>query len=258
MGREPVKMHIDAFDGLSSDELCERQQEVFTTFFNDDTLDIGLGSLRFVHIQGALYLIEQHANMRKLKKWQPQYEKLMHMLLSPDEMLSKSEALQIAALSWHMWGVLSEQVAFYGEHLLTLALFLYGYNATDSIHALPYMKDWFTTSFDRTSDPFYSSYVAWREQLVAEKDSLHALVTGSDSSYKEVTRLKDVRSKRVDKAEQRVDDWLVEWLRTSIKHQHISPYNIFQSVYMQNFSGYEILEKNKPEKKKPSKRKRKS
>ena len=102
------------------------------------------------------------------------------------ELLKKAKVLEIAALSWYAWGVFNDQAAFYGEHLITLALFLFGYGCVRSclreddaeeekpfepaIHSLPYMRDWFATSLIRDDDPMYSLYLSWLEQLKTEKE----------------------------------------------------------------------------------------
>lgn len=243
-------MHINDFEGLEDSELSEKQQAVFTCFFKDDA-DIGLGALSVTHVKAAIYLAEQHANEKGLKKWHPQFERIMHMMLPVDDMLSKSQVLEIAAMSWYAWGVLSEQVAFYGEHLITLALFLLGYGCNRSclreddtddgtpfesaIHCLPYMRDWFTTSLPRDNDPMYSLYLAWLDQLKLEKESLTQLAIGSNASDQEASSLLDGRTERLRKAEAKESDWLVEWLRTSVYHLPQPPYNIFQAILLQNF-----------------------
>jgi hypothetical protein len=98
------------------------------------------------------------------------------------------------------------------------------------------MKDWFTKSFTRDNDPLYSSYTSWLEQLKQEKDSSLQLAAtcGSSAAKQEFRSVLDARSERFRKAERRETDWLVEWLQTSIKHDLVRPYNIFQSVYMHN------------------------
>ena len=243
-------MHINDFEGLEGSELSDKQQEVFTAFFKDDSVDIGLGTLRVTHVKGAIYLAEQYANVKGLKKWHPQFERIMHMMLPVDDVLGKAQVLQIAALSWYAWGVLTEQVAFYGEHLITLALFLFGYGCVRSclreddtdddtpfevaIHSLPYMRDWFTTSLPRDNDPMYSLYLSWVNQLKLEKESLTQLATGSNASDKEASSLLHARTERLRKAERQEEDWLVEWLRTSIYHLPQPPYNIFQATFLQN------------------------
>lgn len=243
-------MHIDDFVCLQGIELSLKQQEVFTAFLRDDSIDIGLGTLRVTHVKAALYLAEEHANARGLKKWHPQFERIMHMLLPVDEALQKCEVLEIAAISWYAWGVLNEHVAQYGEHLISLALFTFGYGCNRSclregaedddtpfesaIHSLPYMKDWFATSIPREDDPMHSLYIAWLTQLRSEKDSIVQLISGSDASDKEAASLLAARTQRLDKAESKNGDWLVEWLRTSINHKPMPPYNIFQATFLQN------------------------
>ncbi len=240
-------MHVHDFQGLQGHELSDKQQEVFTAFLPDNTVDVGLGTLRAVHVKAALYLAEEHANAEGLKKWHPVYERIIRC---DSSFLNKAEVLEIAAISWHAWGVLNEQAAFYGEHLITLALFLFGYGCVRSclreddsaeeapfecaIHSLPYMRDWFSASFIRDGDPMYSSYLAWVDQLQTEKNSLNHLAKGSNASEQEATRLSEARTERLRKAEAREANWLVEWLKTSIHHVPQSPYNIFQAVFLQN------------------------
>ena len=62
-------MHINDFAGLQGYELCKIQEEIFTAFFQDNLLDIGFGPLRAVHVKAAIYLAEQHANAKGLKKY---------------------------------------------------------------------------------------------------------------------------------------------------------------------------------------------
>ena len=243
-------MHIRDFKGLADNELSDKQQELFTAFLKDD-VDIGLGTLRVTHVKAALYLAQQHANVKRLKIWHPQCERIKLMMISSesDDWLPKSKVLEIAALSWYAWGVLSEQSANYGEHLITLAIFLFGYVCDRSssreshsdekcselaIHSLPYMRDWFTTSFCRDTDPMYSSYLLWLEQLKFENESLSHLVNGSKGSEEETSSLMHRRVERLRKAEKREEDWLVEWLRTSIYHFPDLSYSPFQAVFLQN------------------------
>jgi len=242
-------MHINEFEGLEGRDLSDKQKEIFTAFLRDDA-DIGFANLRAIHVQAALYLAEQHAHAKGLKKWHPSFEPIFRMIPA-DEVLDKPKVLQIVALSWYTWGVLDEQAAFYGEHLIILAIFLFGYGCNRSclresdayddetpfkpaIHSLPYMRDWFTTSLPRDKDPMYSTYLSWLKQLKVEKESLDQLSTGSDASNQEATSLLDSRTERLRKAEAREEDWLVEWLKTSIKHDPQPPYNIFQAVLLQN------------------------
>lgn len=228
-------MHLNDLQGLEGKELAEKQIEIFTAFLKDGSLDIGLGTLQVTHIQGAIYLAEEHANARGLKKWHPQYEQILHMLGTRGDVLPKAEFLRIAALSWYAWGVLNEHVAFYGEHLITLGLLYFGYNRFDTaIHSLPYMRDWFTTSLSRDNDPIYSSYVLWLDQLKLEKESVSKLASVSNASDKETTSLLTARTKRLRNAENHEFDWLVEWLRTSINHESYGDYNTFQAVLLQN------------------------
>ena len=244
-------MHIDQFKGLDGFELSKKQEKVFTAFLTDDTVDVGLGTLRATHVKAALYLAEEHANAKGLKKWHPMYERLMDLVYHDDsELLKKAKVLEIAALSWYAWGVLNEQAAFYGEHLITLALFLFGYGCVRSclreddaeeekpfepaIHSLPYMRDWFATSLPRDDDPMYSLYLSWLEQLKTEKESVNQLASGSQASDQECTLLLEARTERLRKAEAREADWLVEWLRTGIHHVPQPPFNIFQAVFLQN------------------------
>ena len=77
-------MHISDFKYLTGIKLALLQEKVFTAFLNDDLLDIGLGSLRASHIKGALYLVEEHANVKGLKKWHPNFDMLQAMLPSYD------------------------------------------------------------------------------------------------------------------------------------------------------------------------------
>ena len=152
-------MHIDDFSGLKGMELAHRQECVFDAFLNNDNLDIGLGSFRGYHVKAALYLARQYAQDHNLKSWHPIFD-LLH---TSEEVMSKATLVEIAAVSWYAWGVLSEHVAFYGVHLISLAA-LRCYSDDSVIHSLPYMRDWFATSLSRESDPMYLSYLSWVNQ----------------------------------------------------------------------------------------------
>ena len=80
--------------GLDGVELSKKQEEVFTAFLTDNTVDVGLGTLRATHVKAALYLAEEHANAKGLKKWHPMYERLMDLVYHDDsELLKKAKVL---------------------------------------------------------------------------------------------------------------------------------------------------------------------
>ena len=214
-------------------QLAEMQEYVFTAFFDNESLDIGLGAFKPCHVQGALCLVEAYANAHNLKKYHPIFE----FMSSSTEFVSKDKTFRIAALAWYCWGVLNEDVAFYGAHLMTLGIKKFGYTRDYTgtvVHALPYMKDWFTTTLSRDKGPMYTSYVSWLEQLESEHASLSKIRSGSKSSERELTTLIEERTGRLEKAKSRTGDWLVEWLETSIAHDPLPPYNIFQAVFVSN------------------------
>ena len=42
----------------------------------------------------------------------------LNIMMRDTDFVQKDKILQIAAFAWHCWGVLNEDVAFFGEHLI--------------------------------------------------------------------------------------------------------------------------------------------
>lgn len=78
------------------------------------------------------------------------------------------------------------------------------------------MQEWFASSLYRDDDPMYTQYKSWVTQLKSELDSVMNLSWGSSGSEQEVLAVKDARTERLSEAESRKDDWLIEWLETSV------------------------------------------
>lgn len=225
-------MHIQDFVGLHGKELARKQENVFFVFLMHSK-DIGLGALTTTHVKGAVYLIQQRADAKGLKIVHP----VGSLFPGSDDTLPQSEVFKIAALSWHAWGVLNDKVADYGVHLITFAMQLFYRKIDDpAIHTLPYMQEWFASSLSRDDDPMYGQYKSWVMQLKFELDSVKNLTSGSNESEKEVIALKNARTERLSKAESREDDWLVEWLETSVdckaKKWYNPAYNVFQVIVL--------------------------
>ena len=243
--------HISDFKECTDKfQLAKIQMDVFTAFFNDESLDIGLGTFKPHHVQGALFLVEQYTNVNHLKKWHPGLRGLIGGMPQDLDFVQESKIMQIAASAWHCWGVLNEDVAFYGVHLMTLGIIVFGYGHDYTgtvVHALPYMKDWFTTTLSRDKDPMYTSYISWLEQLESERASLLNIGRGSKSSKRELSSLIKERTERFKKAKLRTGDWLVEWLESSITHDPHPPFNVFQAVFLSNHIDHTYDVKDKSE-----------
>ena len=231
------RMHVNEFRSLSGAELAAAQETTFQAFLSDDSIDVGLGSLKRVHLIAALHLVRLHANCRGLKVWHP----ALDMFVLPDavDTLSRKHVMRIAACALMAWGVLTDKVADYGEHLVTLTLVRFGYDTNDpSIHALPLMRDWFD-AIERhrlARDDSIRLYDAWVEQL---RDELKASVELSHKAAScamkgEAAEMLSGARNRLRRAEERTDDWLVDWLlvsfATTLPYTH--RFNAFQVVVL--------------------------
>ena len=216
-------MHVADFQSLSGAELAALQEATFHAFLSDDSIEIGLGSLKRVHIFAALHLVRLHANRQGLKVWHPtldMVQSFVSTMRGTVDTLPREDVMRIVACALMAWGVLTDKVADYGEHLVILTIVRFGYDTNDSsIHALPLMDDWFdAVERHRLScDHSIGLYDAWVHQLRDETTAAVELnkQAASVSMSKEANDVLKSTRERLRRAEERAEDWLVEWLIVS-------------------------------------------
>lgn len=202
--------------------------------------DIGLGPFRPIHLFGAMHVIQIYADINGRKKYHP----ISNLMPHDKDFMSESETDRIAAKVWYAWGVLTQTVADKGRHLMCFATFYIGYYHSpviqEAVLALPWMNTWFAANplDTRVQDDMYKVYERWVKQLKEEYDSVAKLGAGvTDSAKKDMAEMLQSRKTRYERALNRTDDWLIEWLNNTVRHtptDFIREYNTFQQIFLLN------------------------